>query len=67
MTSGDYWSSDWKDATDPVPARRELTDAQKEWRIRRLEKTRISRGYVAMQASAVSTYRVDPAFDSGEE
>lgn len=58
--------SDWQDATDPVPPRRELSEAEKRQRMRRSEKTRMSRGYVAMQASAVSMYRVDPAFDSEE-
>lgn len=58
--------SDWQDATDPVPARRELSEGEKRRRIRRLEKTRISRGYVAMNADAISMYRVDPAFDSEE-
>ena len=56
--------SDWSEATDPVPPRRELTDAEKAQRIRRLEKTRFSRGYVAMKAGAVSMYRVDADFDA---
>lgn len=55
--------SDWSEATDPVPPRRELSEAEKRQRIRLLEKTRFSRGYVNMQADAVSMYRVDPAFD----
>lgn len=60
-------TSDWTEATDPVPARRELTDAEKAQRIRRLEKTRKNRGYVAMKADAVSMYRVDADFDAMED
>ncbi len=55
--------SDWRDACDPVPPRRELTEAEKAQRIRRLEKTRLRRGYVNMKADAVSMYRVNPEFD----
>ncbi len=58
--------SDWQDACDPVPQRRELSEAEKRRRIERLEKTRLSRGCVAMKAQAISMYRVDPAFDSEE-
>lgn len=51
-------TSEWDDACDPVPARRELSEAQK-LRLRKItEKRRLRRA-----ADAAPPYSVDPAFD----
>jgi hypothetical protein len=50
--------SDWSEACDPVPARRELSEAQK-LRLRKIsEKRRLRRA-----ADAAPPYRVDADFD----
>lgn len=65
MTSGDYWSSDWRDACDPVPARRELTPGQAAKRARYWANER-KRGWGKPGADAPSAYRVEPDFDEME-
>ena len=52
--------SDWSEATDPVPPRRELTDAEKR-RLAALMELRRLQGFRRLYTAPV--YRVDPAFD----
>lgn len=54
--------SDWQDATDPVPPRRELTDAEKKRRLRFIERARRDRAALRSDPEAPS-YRVDADFD----
>lgn len=55
--------SDWLDATDPVPARRELTDAEKKRHQRfRAHMDRVG-GWLRAGAQAPSTYHVEPDFE----
>ena len=52
--------SDWTEATDPVPARRELTDAEKR-RLQALMELRRRQGF--RRPNAPSAYLVNPDFD----
>jgi hypothetical protein len=54
--------SDWQDACDPVPPRRELTEAQKQQRIRFLARVRGDRAQLRPDPEAPA-YRVDSDFD----
>lgn len=54
--------SDWSEATDPVPPRRELTDKQRAKRARYWERER-KRQWRATRPDVPSTYRVEPDFD----
>ena len=58
--------SDWTEATDPVPARRELTDAEKRRRLQLIERARRDRGWLKLGAQAPSTYHVEVGFDEME-
>lgn len=58
-------TSDWSDACDPVPARRELTEAEKR-RLQALMELRRRQGFRGTAKSAPSTYRVEPDFDCEE-
>lgn len=58
----DAGKSDWLDACDPVPARRELTDAEKK-RLKALFEYRRNTGMNRTNAGAPSAYRVDRDFD----
>lgn len=53
-------SDDWSDACDPVPARRELTEAEKR-RLQALMELRRLQGFRRMYTAPV--YSVDSAFD----
>jgi len=53
--------SDWDDACDPVPARRELTDAEKR-RLAALMEFRRLQGY-RRRPDSPPVYRVDSDFD----
>lgn len=55
--------SDWSEATDPVPPRRELTDAEKRRRLQLIERTRRDRGWLNIGAQAPSAYWIEPGFD----
>jgi hypothetical protein len=55
---------DWSEACDPVPAKRELTEAQKR-RLKALVESRRRDGLrIGLETGAA--YRVDPAFDEVE-
>lgn len=54
--------SDWSEACDPVPARRELTDEQRAKRARYWERER-KRQWGAPRPDVPSAYRVDADFD----
>lgn len=58
--------SDWQDACDPVPARRELSAEERLAKLKRIERIRHARGWVKLNVQAPSRYRVEPGFD-GEE
>ena len=53
-------TSDWSDACDPVPAKRELTEAEKR-RLQALMELRRLQGF--RRPNAPSVYRVDDDFD----
>jgi len=56
-------SSDWESACDPVPPRRELTDAQKR-RLQALIELRQRQGFKRRRgANETASYRVDADFD----
>lgn len=58
-------TSDWESACAPVPARRELTEAEKR-RLQALMELRCRQGFRGTAKSAPSTYRVEPDFDCEE-
>jgi hypothetical protein len=58
--------SDWSEACDPVPARRELTDAERRRRLQLIARTRRDRGWLNISARAPSAYYVEPGFDETE-
>lgn len=55
-------TSEWDDACDPVPARRELTDAQRR-RLKAYFELRIRQGFRKKAIDVPSVYRVDSDFD----
>lgn len=55
--------SDWTEATDPVPARREFSEEEKLAKIKRMQRTRLARGWVKLNAQSVSTHYVSSDFD----
>jgi len=57
-------ADDWQDACDPVPARRELTDAEKS-RLQAFMKARRKQRF-SKNFDSVMSYRVEPAFDELE-
>lgn len=58
--------SDWTDATDPVPPRRELTEAEKRRRLQLIERARRDRGWLKLGAQAPSAYHIEAGFDEME-
>lgn len=61
-TQGQEGMSDWLEACDPVPARRELTEAQKRQRVRVLERVRADQGRRRVDPEGPA-YVVDSDFD----
>jgi len=57
--------SDWTEATDPVPARRELTDAEKRRRVALKARERRN-NWITSGDDTPSTYHVEPGFDELE-
>lgn len=57
--------SDWADACDPVPARRELTPAERR-RLQALLELRRRKGFRAMGDDVGAAYRVLSDFDEVE-
>jgi len=58
-------TDDWSDACDPVPARRELTEAEKRRRIALKARERRN-NWLAADADMPSTYHVESGFDELE-
>jgi hypothetical protein len=56
-------ADDWESACDPVPPRKELTDAEKRRRIQLIERARRDRGWLKLGGQAPSAYRVEAGFD----
>jgi hypothetical protein len=55
--------SDWSDACDPVPARRELTEKQKQHEMKRAAIRRMRREYMGIRDDPVTGAFVDPDFE----
>lgn len=58
-------TSDWSEACDPVPARRELSEAEKRRRIA-LKKRERRNNWITSGEDMPSTYHVEPDFDELE-
>lgn len=55
--------TDWLDACDPVPARRELTDAEKRRRRAFLNHHNRQKQWLSPSVDACPTYAVEPVFE----